>query len=185
MSDEPLISIVTPSFNMGRFLERALESVHGQSDRIEHIVVDGGSTDESPTIIESWARRLAWRVSQPDRGQSDAINKGFQIARGRFGAWLNADDWYQPGALNAVVADLERDPDVDLLIGRCRFIDMEGRVVFDPKPPDPVSVESLLRLRSQWFDGRLLVQPEVFFRLALFRRVGGLDVHNHYSMDHD
>jgi GT2 family glycosyltransferase len=188
----PLLSIVTPCLNRAAFLGRALASVAGQAVEpglLEHVVIDGGSTDGSVPIIERHAAAnpglvSAWR-SEPDAGQSDALNRGFALARGVYGGWLNADDWYEPGGLRAVIGALAADPGIDVLVARCRFVDESGRVVFSPRPPEPVSPANLMRLRSRWFNGRSLVQPEVFFRLSLFREVGGLDPANHYSMDHD
>lgn len=188
----PALSIVTPCLNRAGFLVRTLESVASQraaSGSVEHLIVDGGSTDGSVEVIRRHAGAYPdlvteW-MSEPDAGQSDAINKGFARARGEWGGWLNADDWYEPGALEAVLESVRGDPSIDVLVGRARFVDEDGRVVFAPQPPEPVSPASLLRLKSRWFNGRSLVQPEVFFRLSLFRAVGGLNVRNHYSMDHE
>jgi GT2 family glycosyltransferase len=189
----PTLSIVTPSLNQARYLPECLRSVREQGVRIaeggedrdvEHLVVDGGSTDGSADIIAS-APGLAWSVSEPDCGQSDAINKGLARARGEWATWLNADDWLEPGALPAMLGALRADPGIDVLVGRCRFVDLEGRTIFDPRPPQPITLANLLKLRSQWFNGRLIVQPEAFFRLSLFRDLGGLDLDNHYTMDHE
>ena len=191
----PLLSIITPSLNQAKYLPDCLRSVREQgvtmatADRdgdIEHIVIDGGSTDGSTEIIAN-APGLAWSISEPDRGQSDAINKGMAgaRARGEWATWLNADDWLEPGALPRMLAALRADPAIDVLVGRCRFVDLEGRTIFDPRPPEPINLANLLRLRSQWFHGRLIVQPEAFFRLSLFREVGGLNTGNHYTMDHE
>lgn len=191
-SDAPLLSIVTPCLNAATHLPRALESVAGQplpAGMIEHIVMDGGSTDGTRELIAGHASghpRLVthWR-SEPDGGQSDAINKGLALARGTFGAWLNADDWYEPGALARLADILRDDPTIDVLVGRCRFVDAGGATVFAPRPPEPIGRENLLRLKSQWFNGRCLVQPEVVFRLSLFRAVGGLNPKNHHTMDYE
>ena len=99
----PLVSVVTPSYNQGRYIEETIQSVLNQDYfRIEHIVVDGGSTDETLSVLKKYPH-LKW-VSEPDRGQSHAINKGFQIAKGEIAAWLNSDDTYLPGAVTAAVA---------------------------------------------------------------------------------
>lgn len=190
---EVTLSIVTPSLNQAPYLPECMRSVReqpvrvapaGEAGDVEHIVVDGGSTDGSADLIAR-APGLAWSVSEPDAGQSDAINKGLARARGEWGGWLNADDWLEPGALGTVIERLRADPSIDVLVGRCRFVDLAGRTIFSPRPPDPITLASLLRLRSEWFNGRLIVQPEAFFRLSLFREVGGLNSENHYTMDHE
>src|SRR5690606_16561614 len=106
---------------------------------IEHIVIDGGSTDGSAEIIAA-APSLAFSISEPDRGQSDAINKGLARARGEWATWLNADDWLEPQALPRMLAALRADPTIDVLVGRCRFVDLDGHTIFDPRPPDPINL---------------------------------------------
>jgi glycosyltransferase involved in cell wall biosynthesis len=190
------VSIITPCRNGAAFLPRALESVvrsAAEAGRgwVEHIIIDGGSTDGSAELIRRHAAANPnlvsyWR-SQPDSGQSEAINHGMSVARGRYATWLNADDWYEPpgrGGLAAMVARL-RDAAADAVVGRCRFVDQKGKVVWEPRPPQPISLANLLSLRSVWFAGQSLVQPEVFFKLELFRRLGGLNQRNHYTMDHE
>ena len=140
------ISIVTPNYNYGRFLRKALESVLAQTEgegapEIEHIVVDGGSTDDSVSILKEWASFAAARpaaregryafsyVSEPDRGQTDAINKGLRRATGDVVAWLNADEWYLPGKLALVAAAFARHPETDFLYGEPLFVDADGKPI--------------------------------------------------------
>jgi GT2 family glycosyltransferase len=190
----PLISIVTPCRNAARHLPWGLESVaRGAAEAgvgtIEHIIMDGGSRDGSADLIRQYAEAhpglVSYWESRPDGGQADAINRGLGRARGRYGAWLNADDRYEPGALRAVAEYLMTPAAPDVLVGRCRFIDEAGQAIMEPRPPEPLTIENFLRLRTQWFHGRCLVQPEVFFKMDWFRNVEGLDASNHYTMDHD
>ena len=114
----PLVSIVTPSYNQGRFLRRAIDSVLRQSyPHIEYVVVDGGSTDESVAVLKSYGNRLAW-VSEPDRGQAHAINKGFARASGAVRAYINSDDFYNPGTLHAVGEHFRDNPATAEAVGR-------------------------------------------------------------------
>ncbi|PYQ26324.1 MAG: hypothetical protein DMF81_00015 [Acidobacteria bacterium] len=126
MEGLPLVSIVTPSFNQGRFLRRTIESVLGQGyPRIEYIVCDGGSTDGSREILGSYGDRLRWD-SQPDAGQSAALNRGFAGAHGEVFAYLNSDDLLRPGAVEAVVQHLARNAECDLVYGDADYVDEEG-----------------------------------------------------------
>ena len=119
----PRISVVTPSFNQGRFLGQCLRSVLEQDHPdVEYLVVDGGSTDESVALIRAVEGRLAWWVSEPDGGQSDAINKRFARATGEVVAWLNADDFYLPGALSRVARGYEQDPAASFYFGDGRLL---------------------------------------------------------------
>jgi glycosyltransferase involved in cell wall biosynthesis len=111
-SELPKISIVTPSFNQGRFIEKTILSVIEQDyPNLEYIIIDGGSTDESVEIIKKYEKHLAYWVSEPDRGQSHAINKGFERATGEIFGWLNSDDWYHPGALKALAEAFAANPE--------------------------------------------------------------------------
>ncbi len=114
MVTEPLVSIVTPSFNQAEFLTETITSVLNQSyPRIEYIIVDGGSIDGSVEIIKQYQDRIAWWVSEKDRGQTDAINKGFQQANGEIFAWLNSDDRYHPQAVSEAVQFFIENPEID------------------------------------------------------------------------
>ena len=128
-TEAPLVSIVTPSLNQGPFIEETIRSVLGQDHpRLEHIVVDGGSTDETIRILERYRSRLRF-VSEPDAGQAAAINKGFRSSKGEILAWLNSDDVYEPGAVSAAVAFLGERPDLMLVYGDATLMDAQGRVI--------------------------------------------------------
>lgn len=175
----PLVSIVTPSFDQARFIEAAMLSVLEQDyPNIEYIVVDGGSTDGSVEIIERYADRLAWWVSEPDRGQTDAINKGFVRASGDILAWLNSDDTYEPGAVAAAVAFLLANLDVGLVYGDTNFIDAEGQTIgkFNAQQT------GLKRLRR---GGVYIPQQSAFWHANLWRQVGPLDPSFYFAMDYD
>src|SRR3989475_2629391 len=108
MSSIPLFSVVTPSYNQGRFIRATIESVLTQDyPYLEYIIMDGGSTDETASLVKEYAGRLTW-ISEPDRGQSHAINKGFRMAQGEIVAWLNSDDIILPGAVSHAVRTFER-----------------------------------------------------------------------------
>src|SRR5512138_1788368 len=126
----PLVSIITPSFNQAAFLETTIRSVLDQDyPSLEYFIVDGGSKDGSLEIIQRYAHRLAGWVSEPDRGQTDAINKGFGMAHGEILAWLNSDDVYQPGAVAEAATFLQQNPEVGLVYGDATYIDENGRTI--------------------------------------------------------
>ncbi len=173
------LSIITPSFNQGRFLETALESVASQGyPNLQHIVIDGGSTDGTLLLLQKWADRVQW-ISEPDRGQAEALNKGFSRAEGDVLAWLNADDFYLPGALGKVAEVFETHPEIQWLYGDVQFVDEEGRFLFIDRP-GPFNFRKLLYLGVSY-----IPQPGVFFRRTLLEAVGPLDVHLYHSMDYD
>ncbi len=179
MQTLPLVSIVTPSFNQARFLEETIRSVLAQDyPRLEYLIVDGGSTDGSVEIIRRYADRLAWWVSEPDQGQTDAINKGFARARGEILAWLNSDDTYEPHAVREAVAFLQAHPEVGLVYGDANYIDEHGHVM----GRFPAAQTDYARLRRGYVH---IPQQAAFFRAALWRQVGPLDPSFYFAMDYD
>jgi glycosyltransferase involved in cell wall biosynthesis len=174
-----LVSIVTPSYNHAQFLEATIRSVLEQGyPNLEYLVVDGGSTDGSLEIIRKYADRLAWWVSEHDRGQTDAINKGFARAHGDILAWLNSDDTYEPGAVAEAAALLQARPDVGMVYGDTNFIDERGQVIgcFPARQTD------YRRLRQGYVH---IPQQAAFFRGDLWRQVGPLDPTFYFAMDYD
>lgn len=175
----PLVSVVTPSFNQGRYIGATIASVLGQSHaNLELWVVDGGSRDETLDVVRSFAGdpRLRW-LSEPDRGQADAINKGWARSAGSILAWLNSDDTYLPGAVAAQVAALAAQPGAGAVYGDARYTDAAGRPL-GLIAGRPFSPEAVLRLE-------IPAQPTVFLRRDLVARVGPLSVGRRYSMDTD
>ncbi len=178
------VTIVTPSYNQGPFIERTIESVLSQRGdfELEYLIVDGGSTDETLSVLRRHGGRLSY-VSEKDRGQSDAINKGFRMARGEVLAWLNSDDTYLPGALDAATRAL-RNGGARWCFGECRVIDEQDREIrwAISRYKSWVSRRySLRRLLGRNF----IPQPATFFRRDLLEEAGLLDESLHYAMDYD
>ncbi|MFN2628968.1 MAG: glycosyltransferase family 2 protein [Gaiellaceae bacterium] len=173
---EPLVSVVTPSLNQVRYVEEAIRSVAEQDyPRIEHIVIDGGSTDGTLDVLRRHAR-VRW-ISEPDRGQADALNKGFGMSSGEIFAWLNADDVYLPGALSAAVAALQ-ESGAALVYGGWRQLDEGGATIKDVGAR-PYDYRELLEVRN------LIAQPSAFFTREAFEGVGGVDAGFRYAMDYE
>lgn len=175
----PKISIVTCSYQQGRFLGATLRSVLEQHyPALEYIVVDGGSKDGSLAAIRDVESRLAWWVSEPDKGQTDALIKGFARSSGDVLAWLCSDDLLLPGALDAVGRYFEAHPEVEWLYGDALWIDALGAPL-RTKREMPWSRFAFL------FDHNYLAQPSVFWRRSLFERAGGLQTEWNLAMDAD
>jgi glycosyltransferase involved in cell wall biosynthesis len=173
----PLVSIITPSYNQGRFIEETIKSVQEQDyPNIEHIVVDGGSTDNTIDVLKRYEGRLRW-VSEKDRGQSDAINKGFRMASGEIIAWLNSDDTYLPGAVGEAVGGFRSNPRAAMVYGKAYLTDGVGNIVSEY----PTEAYDRRRLASFTF----ICQPSTFIRREAYFQVGGLDMDLHYTMDYD
>lgn len=179
----PKISIVTPNLNQGQFLEAAIQSVLDQDyAEIEYIVMDGGSSDESLGIIKKYSPRLHYWESAPDRGQSDAINRGFMRASGDIVGWLNSDDRLTSGSLNAVAEAYQACSDKEnfWLIGAGKVMNEWGRTLILKKPKSKMSFEDIWMWQRNWF-----VQPSSFWSKQLNEKAGPLDELIHYAMDYD
>lgn len=171
------ISIVTPSYNQGRFIERTLESVRSQSyPALEHLVFDGGSTDGTLEILRKYGNQIVWK-SNPDRGQSHAINKGFARARGDIIGWINSDDLYCDGALETVADYFSRHPEALVVYGEGFWLD-ENDEIIEPFRTREWSYEAL-------WPGNFICQPALFMRRAVIERFGPLDETYHYCMDYE
>jgi glycosyltransferase involved in cell wall biosynthesis len=180
MSD-PLLSIVTPVLDGKRFIESCIQSVIEQGcTRLEHCIIDGGSKDGTVQIGEHYAQKyphIRW-ISQKDKGQSDAMNKGILQARGRYIGFVNADDYYEPNVLNDVIELLEMLPEPGILVGNCRVLDGEGRLLYINKPR-PQIINILL-------GSQFPVNPSAYFyHRSLHDKIGIYDTDDHYCMDLD
>jgi glycosyltransferase involved in cell wall biosynthesis len=177
----PKITIVTPSYNQGIFIDQTIRSVLSQGyENLEYIVIDGGSTDDSLSIINSYSSKISRIISEPDKGQSDAINKGFQLATGEILGWLNSDDILLPGSLNKVAGYFSQNPGCKWVAGNCIFTNIFLKPVWQYNVPQ-IKPEEYLK----FWEGNYLSQPSVFFKKELFDEAGGVNIDLHYAMDLD
>ena len=175
------VSFVIPTRNQAGFLRRCLDTCLAQ--RIadaEILVVDGASSDGTQDVLRSYGERISW-VSEPDRGQSDALNKGIARATGEVIAWINSDDWYpDEGAVPAVLEAFASVAGVDLVYGRATIVDERGSAIRPHRTHRIRSAKDVLLLPTG-----PCMQPATFFRRDLFLSLGGLDTGLHYAMDYD
>lgn len=177
LPDEPLVTIVTPSYNQGRFIEETIQSVLAQDyPHIEYMIMDGGSTDPTAEIVRKYEGRLLF-ISERDRGQAHAINKGFHRARGQILAFLNSDDTYVPGAVSSAAAALKSHPEAGFVYGEGYHIGEDGTVL-ERYPTEPFSKERLL-------ETCFICQPTVFMRQEAVRAAGYLDESLQFCMDYE
>jgi glycosyltransferase involved in cell wall biosynthesis len=174
-----LVSIVTPSYNQDRYIEQTIHSVLTQDyPQIEYMILDGGSTDGTLNVVKKYEDKFAWWVSERDKGQTDALNKGFARAKGDILAWINSDDTYSPGAIRAAVDYLWEHPDVGMVYGDCNYIDESGNVIGKFQ----ASQTSYKLLRQGYTH---IPQQTMFFRASLWKQVGPLDDSFYFAMDYD
>jgi len=181
-SQFPRISVITPSLNQGEFLDTCIESVLAQEyPNLEFIVIDGGSTDGSLEIIKAHADHFTHWVSEPDNGQSHAINKGLQRATGELVTWLNADDFFYPGALQAMAEAWAANPDAAFYWGNGNRVHRDGQKRFSHYPDADVFFD-----RTALIEGlNYILQPATFINHKVLASAGFLDESLHYGMDTD
>jgi len=177
MIKKTLVSIITPSFNQGIFIEKTIKSVMRQDyPLIEHIIIDGGSSDNTIEILNKYNDHVTW-ISEPDRGQADAVNKGVFIAKGEIIGWLNSDDTYNEGAIRNAAEYLSANPEIVMLYGDAFHIDDDGKIISDY----PTEAFSLNRLADTCF----ICQPSVFLKKDVFEEVGLLDIGLQTCIDYE
>lgn len=168
---------MTPSYNQAGYLEQTITSVLEQDyPRLEYFVIDGASTDDSVEIIRKYASKLAWWVSEKDKGQAEAINKGFSRAKGEIVAWLNSDDYYLPDTISGAVKTFQENPDAVLVYGNMLAVDAHGETINVLKC-NQLTLEDLLCFQ-------IIGQPTVFFRREALEKAGDLDTTYHFLLDH-
>ncbi|MEI6417189.1 MAG: glycosyltransferase family 2 protein [Verrucomicrobiota bacterium] len=179
----PYFSVITPSFNQGRYLQATLQSVAEQKDGdYEHIVIDNCSTDETKEVLATWSQDPHLTVIvEPDQGQSEAVNKGFRLARGEIICWLNSDDAYSSETFR-VLREIFKNPEIDVVFG-------DALQVFDDrKNMTQRAVAKFLNRYDliRWWSSRVrLHQPAIFFRRSVVEAIGLLDNELHYAMDYE
>lgn len=180
INQKPKVTIVTPSYNQGQFIEETIQSVLAQTyPNIEYIVVDGNSTDGTHAILEKYREQIDRLIIEPDKGQSDAINKGFRLATGQLVGWLNSDDVLLPGAVEAAVSTFQRHPGSSILYGDLVVIDEQGHELTTLMPPKHLTFAMLVNGKG------MIVQPGSFYPADLVRQVGGLNENFYIIMDRD
>jgi glycosyltransferase involved in cell wall biosynthesis len=174
----PRLSIITPSYNQGAYIERTIKSVLDQGyENLEYLVVDGGSTDDSADVIRRYEDRIAWWVSEADDGQTDALNKALRRATGEYVAYINSDDYFLPGAFHTAVDALERTQ-ARWVVGACRYEGDAGRTTDVWRPELPT------RPRWWWMlDPWGVPQPSSFWRRDVFEELGPFSEELHYVFD--
>ena len=181
-ADAPRITVVTPSYNQGDYIARTIDSVLSQGyPNLEYIIIDGGSTDQSVEVIRKYEKHLTYWVSEKDRGQSHAINKGMARATGGILTWLNSDDWYAPDALLHFASLFEMNPGAGVVVGRGVIVDLGANVVYDKSPQPTIDLQSMFG----WLEGGNFMQPSSAFSRAAWEACGPLAEDIHIAMDVD
>jgi len=176
----PRISIITPSYNQGRFIEETVKSVLAQDyPDVEHIIIDGGSTDGTLEILGKYSHLKT--ISGPDKGQAEAVNKGLKMASGEIIGWLNSDDTYFPGTLKEVAAAIDPGKGIYMAMGRCAYIDEEGHFTGKEHPSAFSGHGNVVKV----WKGHTIPQPALFFHRKVYEECGGLDESLYFVLDYE
>lgn len=179
MTKYPRISVITPSFNQGQFIEETILSIINQNyPNLEYIIIDGGSTDSTLDILKKYAGSIAFWVSEKDRGQTDAVNKGIAVSSGEIICWINSDDILLPNSLNEVAKYFEKHKEFKIVNGQTLRIDKRSKILFNHYVPEP----------RKWFACHgvyYINQPSMFFKKELIESLGMLNIKYHARMDQE
>ena len=182
MTSDPILkfSVITPSLNQSEYIEQTIKSVVQQDYlNFEHLVIDGCSTDQTISILKKY-NHIKW-ISEKDTGQSDALNKGFRMSKGDIIAWINSDDWYEPGAFKEVANFFSKNPDKNVVMGDCNLVDEKGNL-FDKV----INWErGFAQIRKYWIGRSIPTQPAIFFKKKMLDSFGLLDETLQLAMDYD
>ncbi len=182
MTTYPKISVVTPSYNQGAFLEKTINSVISQNyPNLEFIIIDGGSQDNSIDIIKKYENHFTYWVSESDRGQSHALNKGFNLATGDILTWLNSDDRFMNQTLWRFAELFQDNPDAGVVVGAGRIVNQKGEEIYFKEPQTEITIESLFT----WLNNGNFMQPSSAFSKSVWSLTGGLDENVHIALDLD
>ena len=177
----PKISVITPSYNQGKFIEETILSVINQGyENLEYIIIDGGSTDNSVDIIKKYEDKIDYWVSEKDNGQSDAINRGLSMATGDIVCWLNSDDYFLPDALKKV-GEYNWTDDIGILVGIGHKINLDKEIMYTPDYYEPITLNDLF----YWNKGKNFMQPAAFFSKKAWDTCGPLNADLNICMDVD
>jgi len=176
--------LAIPTYNCARFLPATLSSLNAEGDRVRWYLQDGASDDGSVEVAESFRRPGDVIVSEPDGGQTDALNRAFKRMGGDIVGFINGDDCLLPGAAESVLKIFAENPEVDLVCGEIEWIDVDGDVQ-GSHTGRINSLREMLDIYNVWWNRRQWVQPEVFYRRSLWERVGGFDTQYHLAFDYD
>lgn len=178
----PKFTVVTPTYNQGQFIERTIDSVLSQGyPNLEFIIIDGGSKDNTVELIKKHERHLTYWVSEADRGQSHAINKGMAKATGDYLTWLNSDDWYLPGALQHMHELFAADSEAGMVVGAGHIVNQAGKETYYKAPTSEITLESLYT----WLQGGDFLQPSSAYTRKAWEAVGQIDEQIHIALDVD